>query len=84
LFDHVTSENIGATIVPEPAQGFAPVIIKPAQGFAPVIIKPAQGFAPVERARRSVSRVLSGPLARPWTAIPLGRASRRASRDQPG
>ncbi len=32
--------------------------------------------------RRSVSRVLSMP--RHWTAIPLGRALRRASRDQPG
>jgi len=33
-------------------------------------------------ARRPVSRVLSSLAA--WTAIPLGRASRHASRDQPG
>ncbi len=35
-------------------------------------------------ARRPVSRVLSAPPARHGTAIPLGRASLRASRDQPG
>ena len=38
-------------------------------------------------ARRPVSRVLSARRMSPcprWTAIPLGRASRRASRDQPG
>ena len=35
-------------------------------------------------ARRPVSRVLSTTLAGSWTAIPLGRASLRASRDQPG
>ncbi len=35
-------------------------------------------------ARRPVSRVLFAPLARRATVIPLGRASLRASRDQPG
>ena len=35
-------------------------------------------------ARRPVSRVLSAALASDGTTIPLGRALRRASRDQPG
>ena len=35
-------------------------------------------------ARRPVSRVLSGLLAQPWTAIPLGCRLRGTSRDQPG
>ena len=37
-----------------------------------------------ESARRPVSRVLSAPVSGRGTTIPLGRALRRASRDQPG
>ena len=44
------------------------------------------GFVPARKtARRPVSRVLSRPVSHGRrTTIPLGRASRRASRDQPG